>query len=143
MTVRLAPRLFALDRSIRYVAVNQAGRITEMEQAADWPTSNPPETDRMEELVVNPVVLDAVKRRGDIDLGGVRHVIVRYGKQYQVVLPFEDGHVSVGVESTGDVAGIAEKIGAALPARADEPAAAVEPTPVVRALRLALPRGFR
>ena len=103
MAPRLAPQLFAVDPRIRYVAVNRSGSIVEMEQAAAWPTTNAPETDRMEELIVNPVVLEAVRRRGNLDLGGVRHVTIRYGALYQVIVPIEDGHVSVGVDPSGDV----------------------------------------
>jgi len=106
----LAAGLFPLDPEIRYVAVNQRGAIVEMEQRAEWPSHNPPETDRMEELLVNPLVLEATKRRGDLDLGGVRYVIIRYGKQYQAIFPFGDGHVSVGVESGADVDAIARNV---------------------------------
>jgi hypothetical protein len=136
MAAHVASRLFPLDPDIRYVAVNQAGAITEMEQRAEWPSFNPHETDRMEELIVNPVVLEAAKRRGDLDLDGVRYVIIRYGKQYQVILPHGEGHVSVGVQLGADVARIAERIARALAAAA--PGAG----PVERALRQALPRGF-
>lgn len=137
MGTRVASLLFPLDPDIRYVAVNQAGAITEMEQRPEWPSLNPHETDRMEELIVNPVVLEAVKRRGDLDLDGVRHVIIRYGKQYQVILPFGDGHVSVGVQLGADVARIAERIADALAA------AAPGVGPVERALKLVLPRGIQ
>ncbi|MFY9552331.1 MAG: hypothetical protein WAU32_14380 [Thermoanaerobaculia bacterium] len=130
MAARIAPFLFPLDPHIRYVAVNQGGMITEMEQRAEWPSFNPQETDRMEELIVNPVVLEATKRRGDIDLDGVRYVIIRYGKQYQVVFPHGSGHVSVGVQLDADVAGIAEGIAEALATSA--------PGPIERSLRLAL-----
>lgn len=106
----LAASLFPLASEIRYVAINQAGAIVEMEQRAEWPSHNPQETDRMEELLVNPLVLEAAKRRGDLDLGGVRYVIIRYGKQYQAIFPFGEGHVSVGVESAADVDAIARSV---------------------------------
>jgi hypothetical protein len=135
MAPRLASRLFAVDPHIRYVAVNRSGAITEMEQSAVWPTSNAPETDRMEELIVNPIVLEAVRRRGNLDLGGVRHVTIRYGAVYQVIVPIEDGHVSVGVDPSGDVEGVAAKVESALSTTS-------EPSAVERALSLALPRGL-
>jgi hypothetical protein len=114
VTDRIAPRLFPLDPGIRYVAVNRGGRIVEMEQRPEFPSNNPVETDRMEELIVNPIVLEAARRRGDLDLGGVRHVIIRYGKQYQAIFPFGGGHVSVGVELSADVARLAERVSEAL-----------------------------
>ena len=118
MTDRLAARLFPLDPGIRYVAVNQSGKITEMEQRAQWPSHNPPETDLMEELIVNPIILDATRRRGNLDLDGVAHVIIRYGKQYQAIFPFGEGHVSVGVELSADVTEVANRVSEALAATA-------------------------
>ncbi len=137
MARRLAPQIFAVDPRIRYVAVNRSGSIAEMEQAAAWPTANAPETDRMEELIVNPVVLEAVRRRGNLDLGGVRHVTIRYGALYQVIVPIENGHVSVGVDPSADVESIAEGIERALEAPSDFETPALE-----SALRLAFPRGL-
>jgi hypothetical protein len=107
-----AESLLALDGRIRYVAVNQNGAIAEMLQRL--PSFNPPETDRMEELVVNPVALELFARRGNLDLGGLRFVIVRYGLQFQVILPCASGHVSIGVEADGDPVAIAERVASAL-----------------------------
>jgi hypothetical protein len=133
----LAPRLFAADPQIRYVAVNRRGRIVEMEQSAEWSSVNPTETDRMEELIVNPVVLEAVTRRGNLDLNGVRSVVIRYGLLDEVVLPYPDGHVSIGVQQGGDPLRVAEKAAAVL---AD---AETEPDDIEANLRLVLPRGMR
>jgi len=116
--VPLSKELFPLDGRIRYVAVNAGGAIVEMEQRAERPSYNPPETDRMEELIVNPIVLEATRRRGDLDLGGVRWVIIRYGLQYQMVFPHASGHVSVGVEADGDVTELAGRISDLLDRRA-------------------------
>jgi hypothetical protein len=88
--------LLPIDSAIRYVAVNRGGRITEMTQRS--PTFNPPATDQMEELLVNPAVLDLTRRRGQLDLGGTRWVLVRYGLQYQLLVPYRDGHVSIGLD---------------------------------------------
>ncbi|MBI3885644.1 MAG: hypothetical protein HY302_07950 [Opitutae bacterium] len=106
----LAPQLFALDPGIRYVAVNQGGRIVELTQRGSAPTNNPPETDRMEELFVNPTVLDLTRRRGELDLGGVRYVVVRYGPMFQLLLPYRAGHLSVGLELSVDPVAVARRI---------------------------------
>ncbi len=79
MSERLSAQLFKLERKIRYVAVNQNCEIVEMEQSPQHPTFNPHETDRIEELVVNPTVLEITKRRGNIDMDGIRYVVIRYG----------------------------------------------------------------
>jgi len=143
MTAALAPRLFAADPNVRYVAVNQNGRITEMEQRASWSSLNPSETDRLEELVVNPIVLEAASRRGNIDLDGVRAVIIRYGLLDQVILPFGSGHVSVGVQQGADVVRIAAMAADVLAAAEAETGSSRRVGQVERALRLALPRGMR
>jgi hypothetical protein len=104
----VAAALLPLDPLIRYVAVNQDGRITEMTQRI--PSHNPPATDYLEELIVNPAVLQLVQRRGNLDLGGAPWVLIRYGLQYQLLLPYGEGHVSVGLELEADVMRLAARI---------------------------------
>ena len=106
----LAPTLFSLDSSIRYVAVNQGGEITEMMQNPGLPSHNPHDTDRMEELLVNPTVLELTRRRGELDLDGIRYVVIRYGPQYQLIMPYNDGHISIGLELSADTAKVAKKV---------------------------------
>lgn len=110
MYQKLSSRLFELDEYIRYVAVNQRGKIVEMEQHPKWPTYNPVETDRMEELIVNPTILELARRRGDIDVDGVRFVLVRYGPVYILSFPFKDGHISVGIELNANPIDVAHKV---------------------------------
>ncbi len=104
----ISPQVFELDPGIRYLAVNQDGEIVEMAQRL--PTHNPVETDRMEELLVNPAILDLTKRRGDLDLDGIRYIIIQYGLQYQAVFNYRNGHVSVGIESDSDAVAVVTKI---------------------------------
>lgn len=110
MDSKISAGLFDLDPNIRYVAVNQKGQIVEMEQNPKWPSYNPVDTDRMEEIIVNPVVLELVSRRGNLDLDGVHYVIIRYGLQYQLVFPFREGHLSIGVELRADITAVALKV---------------------------------
>jgi hypothetical protein len=135
MTAPISSKLFPLDPDIRYVAVNQGGAIREMEQRADRPTLNSHATDRMEELIVNPIILEAARRRGNLDLEGLRHIVIRYGTLYEIIVPYENGHVSVGVQLGADVEAIAEKVTATLSNSTIGP--------MEQALRLALPRGFQ
>lgn len=102
MSDKLSTQLFKLEPKIRYVALNQNGKIVEMEQSPQHPTYNPPESDRIEELIVNPVVLEITKRRGNIDMDGIRYVIIRYGTQYQLLMSYKQGHISIGVELEDD-----------------------------------------
>jgi hypothetical protein len=118
-TPRLSTRLFRTEPKIRYVAVNQKGSIVEMEQNPSHPSYNSSETDRMEELIVNPIVLELASRRGNIDMNGVAYVIIRYGTQYQLLMPYREGHISIGIELQDDPVEIASKIEAGF-LRADE-----------------------
>ena len=74
MDVKVSTRHFEVDPYIRYVAVNQNGRIVGMEQ------------------------------------NGIRYVVIRYGLQYQLIFPYEEGHISIGVELKANITGVAQKI---------------------------------
>jgi hypothetical protein len=115
---RLSERLFRLEPKIRYLALNQNGQIQEMRQSPLHPSTNPPESDRIEELIVNPTVLDITARRGNIDMDGIRYVVVRYGTQFQLLFPYPDGHLSIGVNLEDDPIEIARKVATALDLRA-------------------------
>ena len=60
------------------------------------------ESDRYEELLVNPTLLLLAKQRGDIDCGGLRSLIISYGNFRQYVRAYGDGHISVCIENTAD-----------------------------------------
>jgi len=115
---KLSERLFRLEPRIRYVALNQKGQIQEMRQSPRHPSINSPESDRIEELIVNPIVLEIAARRGKIDMDGIRHVVIRYGTQYQLLFPYRDGHLSIGVNPEDDPIEIARKVAAALDLKA-------------------------
>jgi hypothetical protein len=106
---KVSETLFPLDQSIRYVAVNRGGRIVEMEQNTKFPVVSPAETDKYEELLVNPTILDLARRRGEMDLGGVLFVVIRYESICGLLFPYREGHVSVGIELGADAQAIAEK----------------------------------
>ena len=115
---KLSERLFRLEPRIRYVALNQKGQIQEMRQSPRHPSTNPLESDRIEELIVNPAVLEIAARRGNIDMDGIRYVVIRYGTQYQLLLPYREGHLSIGVNLEDDPIEIARKVAAALDLKA-------------------------
>jgi hypothetical protein len=110
MSEKISRKLFDLDSNIRYVAVNQKGRIVEMEQNPKRPSLNPTETDRMEELMVNPVILELTKRRGDLDMGGMRYVLVGYGTMFELIFPFKEGHLSIGIELNANPTEVAQSV---------------------------------
>ena len=114
---KLSAQLFSMEPKIRYVAVNKKGKIVEMEQSPSHPSYNPNETDQMEELIVNPVVLELAARRGNLDMDGIRYVVIRYGTQYRLLIPYGEGHLSIGVELRDVPVEIASKITAVLKLR--------------------------
>jgi hypothetical protein len=114
---KLSAQLFSMEPKIRYVAVNQKGKIVEMEQSPSHPSYNSNETDRIEELIVNPIVLELAARRGNLDMDGIRYVVIRYGTQYQLLIPYGEGHLSIGVELQDDPVVIASKVTTALKLR--------------------------
>jgi hypothetical protein len=73
-------------------------------------------SDFFEELLVNPALLTLARQRGELDCGGLRHLIVGYGNFNQIVVPAPSGHVSVCVERDADAdevaAQVAELLGA-------------------------------
>jgi hypothetical protein len=99
----LTNALFDLTPEIRYVAVYEDGNLS-MRQRPNIDQASVPESDRYEELLVNPTLLKLTTQRGDIDCGGLRYVVVRYGNFYQLVVPINCGHVSIAFEpQTGPI----------------------------------------
>lgn len=100
--------LFAVGPHIRYVAVrdDQELRLVSRDGLQD---ALSPESDRYEELIVNPTLLTLTRQRGDIDCGGLDFVVVGYGNFRQLVIPTATGHVSVAMEKEAiSVAGFDE-----------------------------------
>lgn len=93
--------IFALSPAIRYVALYRGG-ILESRQADGVGLASAAESDRYEELLVNPVLLTAARQRGNIDCGGARYVLVGYGNFMQLVLALDDGHASICFEPGSD-----------------------------------------
>ncbi len=93
----VADALFALSPLVRYVAVLR-GRELLLLARPGIQAASAAETDRYEELLVNPGVLTLLRRRGELDCGGLDHVWIRYGNFWTGLFPLEDGHVNVGLE---------------------------------------------
>lgn len=89
--------LFALSPAVRYVALLR-GKELELQERPGLSGASASETDRYEELLVNPAVLTLLGRRGELDCGGLDHVWIRYGNFWTGLFPTADGHVNVGLE---------------------------------------------
>ena len=97
----LIEALFDLSSAVRYVAIYRHGQLS-LRQRPDLSLASAPESDRYEELLVNPTILTLTRQRGQIDCGGLDYVVVRYGNFFQFVVPIAGGHVSVAFEPDAD-----------------------------------------
>lgn len=105
----LKEKIFAISKDIRYVAIYTDDKLVSSERPGLENTSSS-ESDKYEELIVNPTLLKLVTQRGNIDCGGAQYVIIRYGSFYEFVMPLKNGHLSVGIESHADLMSIAYEI---------------------------------
>jgi hypothetical protein len=105
--------LFAVSPLVRYVALLR-GKDLQLRERPGLAGASASETDRYEELLVNPAVLTLLRRRGELDCGGLDHVWIRYGNFWTGLFPFEDGHVNVGLEPEASPAELVPRIRAVL-----------------------------
>ena len=91
-------RVFAVSSDVRYVALYRNGAL-ELHQHPGLKNPSASESDKYEELIVNPTLLKCATQRGDIDCGGLRGLVVAYGNFLVLVLPIRSGHLSVGFEN--------------------------------------------
>jgi len=89
--------VFAISPDIRYVAVAH-GQEVRMRSRPDLHNASSSDSDRYEELLVNPALLTLATQRGNIDCGGLRYLIIGYGHFHQLVVPRTGGHVSIAFE---------------------------------------------
>jgi hypothetical protein len=98
----LIDECFAVSEQVRYVAVYHAGVLHSRERTG-LSGASAGESDRYEELLVNPTALTLFKQRGDIDCGGLRYILIRYGNFFQFVKQIPDGHISVALEPSAGI----------------------------------------
>jgi hypothetical protein len=98
---QLIENIFAATTEIRYVATYLDG-IHSSAQRSELDSASSSESDKYEELIVNPTLLKLVTQRGNIDCGGANWIMIRYGNFYELVIPVSSGHVSVGIELRGN-----------------------------------------
>ncbi len=113
MTQTLFGRIFDISPLVRYVALYRNGGLDSSVRPGLANTSSS-ESDKFEELIVNPVLLTLVRQRGNIDCGGALYVLVRYGNFYEYVQAVDGGHISVGLETGANPIEVGRGIQAAL-----------------------------
>jgi hypothetical protein len=94
---KLINEVFEISNHIRYLAVYDSDGLF-MKQRSDINNVSSGESDKYEELLVNPVLIKLASQRGDIDCGGLEYFIIRYGNFFVLLIPCKDGHVNIGIE---------------------------------------------
>ncbi|MDQ6626708.1 MAG: hypothetical protein M3Y69_11330 [Verrucomicrobiota bacterium] len=101
--------VFAISESVRYVAVYNNGDLQSRSKVGTAGASSA-DSDRFEELLVNPTLLTLASQRGNIDCGGLRYLLIRYGNFFQFVMQIPGGHISVCIEANAAVSAIAVQL---------------------------------
>ena len=86
--------ILAISPHVRYAAIYQDGSL-KLRQRSGVADPSASESDKYEELFVNPTLLKCATQRGELDCGGLRFIIVGYGHFHQLMMPIRAGHVSV------------------------------------------------
>jgi hypothetical protein len=97
----LIKTILSLSEGIRYVAIYTDGKLISSARE-ELQNASSSESDKYEELIVNPTLLKLVTQRGNIDCGGAEFVLIRYGHFFEFVKPVAKGHVSIGIQLNQD-----------------------------------------
>ena len=96
-------QLFDFSPAIRYVALYRNGHLVYKQREQDLEGASAHETDRFEELLVNPTLLTLAGQRGNIDCGGLRHIVISYGNFNQLIKAIPSGHLSICLDQEADM----------------------------------------
>ena len=94
---KLINEAFEMSEHIRYIAIYDVDGLS-MKQRSDINNVSSNESDKYEELLVNPVLIKLASQRGNIDCGGLEYFIIRYGNFFVLLIPCRNGHVNFGIE---------------------------------------------
>jgi hypothetical protein len=107
-------QIFSVSRDIRYAAIYRNGELVS-QQRDGVAGASASESDKYEEIFVNPTLLKLIRQRGDLDCGGAKFLVIRYGNFYQLVVDLPEGHVSVCFELRANPLEFVESIRAVFP----------------------------
>lgn len=105
--------IFALSNDVRYVAIYRDGHLETKSKEGTIDASSS-DSDRYEELLVNPTLITLATQRGNIDCGGLDYLIIKYGNFFQFVLPTTWGHISVCIDKNADPVTLGTKVASLL-----------------------------
>jgi len=106
-TERIIDGCFETSKDVRYVAIYLNDELT-LRAREGLSGASSSDSDRFEELLVNPALLKLTSQRGNIDCGGLKYLLIRYGNFVQFVYPLDGGHVSIALESSADLVTLPE-----------------------------------
>ncbi|WP_187269560.1 hypothetical protein [Flagellimonas hymeniacidonis] len=106
---QIIKNLFQHFPDIRYVALYLDDMLV-FQQRDNVTDNSSRETDRFEELLVNPTLLTLASQRGNIDCGGLDYLIIGYGNFYQLVKSTANGHISICLEKSSDITHLPQRI---------------------------------
>jgi hypothetical protein len=107
----LLDRIFQTSPHVRYAAVRVGMALVCRHRPGFEPVSAG-ESDRAEELLVNPALVTLASQRGALDGVGARYLLVRYGDGFRFIRATGDGHVSVAIDPQANVVGLAGQLDA-------------------------------
>ena len=95
--------------TVRYVAIYLDGILVSKEKKILSYNSSS-ESDKYEELLCNPIILTAARQRGNIDCGGLKHILIAYGSFYQFIKEISGGHISICLDKSVNTHLISQQI---------------------------------
>ena len=101
--------LFERFEDIRYVAIYTNNELIS-KQKLQFNNSSDVDTDKYEELLVNPTLLTLARQRGNIDCGGLRFIIIGYGNFFQLITEVVGGHISICLDKNSDLSNVSYEI---------------------------------
>lgn len=96
-------QLFKAFKEIRYVSIYQDKQLTYAQREVELEGASSGDTDKFEELLVNPTLLKLAGQRGDIDCGGLDYMIIAYGNFFQLVKSIHGGHLSIALQKDANI----------------------------------------
>ena len=94
--------LFERFSDIRYVAT-YINKDLHFRQRENISNSSSSESDKYEELIVNPTLLTLARQRGNIDCGGLNYIVISYGNFNQIIMEINSGHISICLDKGADL----------------------------------------
>jgi len=106
---QIIKQVFLISEDIRYTAL-YLNEILTSQQKEGFVNTSSGESDKYEELFVNPTLLKITQQRGQLDCGGTDFVLIKYGHFFQLVRTIKGGHISVCIGTDGDPIAINKKL---------------------------------